>query len=102
MHGEEKVTAYRFDKFAYVTDVSFIPPASMAKLKGLDLLILDALRMYPHEKHFGIEQAINIVSELKPRQALFTHIAHDLEHEKTNNKLPMGIKLAYDGLSVEA
>ncbi|MFQ5714766.1 MAG: MBL fold metallo-hydrolase [Candidatus Scalinduaceae bacterium] len=102
MHGEEKVTAYRFDKFAYVTDVSLIPPASMAKLKGLDLLILDALRMYPHEKHFGIEQAIDIVNKLKPRQTLFTHIAHDLEHEKTNNKLPMGIKLAYDGLSVEA
>ncbi len=100
MHGEEKVTAYRFDKFAYVTDVSGIPSDSMAKLKGLDLLILDALRHFPHEKHFSIEQAINIVTELKPKQTLFTHIAHDVEHEKTNNMLPEGIRLAYDGLTV--
>lgn len=100
MHGREKVTAYRFDKFAYVTDVSGIPSNSMSKLKGLDLLILDALRHFPHEKHFSIEQAINIVSELKPKQALFTHIAHDLEHERTNHKLPDGIRLAYDGLIV--
>jgi phosphoribosyl 1,2-cyclic phosphate phosphodiesterase len=101
MHGEEKVTAYRFDKFAYVTDVSDIPSDSMAKLKGLDLLILDALRHVPHEKHFSIKQAIDIVNELKPKQALFTHIAHDVEHEKTNNMLPEGIRLAYDGLTVE-
>jgi phosphoribosyl 1,2-cyclic phosphate phosphodiesterase len=101
MHGQEKVTAYRFDKFAYVTDVSGIPSDSMDKLKGLDLLILDALRHFPHEKHFSIEQALNIVSELKPKQALFTHIAHDLEHEKTNNMLPDGIRLAYDGLTVK-
>ncbi len=112
IHGQEKVTAYRLNKgadiktsttatFAYVTDVSQIPPDSMAKLMGLDLLILDALRMYPHEKHFNIEQAVEIVAKLKPKQALFTHIAHELEHEKTNNILPMGIKLAYDGLTVE-
>ena len=101
MHGQEKVTAYRFDKLAYVTDVSQIPQDSMDKLKGLDLLIVDALRNIPHEKHFSIEQAISIVSILKPRQTFFTHIAHDIEHEETNSVLPSGIKLAYDGLSVE-
>lgn len=101
MHGEEKVTAYRFDKFAYVTDVSQIPQDSMDKLRGLDLLIIDALRNIPHEKHFSIEQAVNMVSRLKPKQTFFTHIAHDIEHEETNDLLPSGIKLAYDGLSVE-
>ncbi|MFQ5965223.1 MAG: MBL fold metallo-hydrolase [Candidatus Scalinduaceae bacterium] len=101
MHGQEKVTAYRFENFAYVTDVSLIPSDSMDKLKGLDLLILDALRNVPHEKHFSIEQAIDIVNKLKPEQAFFTHIAHDLEHENTNNMLPVGIKLAYDGLIVK-
>ncbi|MCR4290244.1 MAG: MBL fold metallo-hydrolase [Candidatus Scalindua sp.] len=101
MHGEERVTAYRFNKFAYVTDVSQIPQDSMEKLKGLDLLIIAALRNIPHEKHFSIEQAIKIVSMLKPKQTFFTHIAHEVEHEETNNILPSGIKLAYDGLSVE-
>ena len=101
MHGQEKVTAYRFNKLAYVTDVSQIPQDSMDKLMGLDLLVIDALRNIPHEKHFSIEQAISIVSILKPRQTYFTLIAHDIEHEETNNVLPSGIKLAYDGLSVE-
>ena len=101
MHGQEKVTGYRFDKFAYVTDVSEIPQDSMDKLMGLDLLVIDALRNVPHAKHFSIEQAISIVSILKPKQTFFTHIAHEVEHEETNNMLPSGIKLAYDGLSVE-
>jgi len=101
MHGQEQVTGYRFNKLAYVTDVSQIPQDSMDKLMGLDLLIIDALRNIPHEKHFSIEQAISIVSKLKPKKTLFTHIAHDIEYEETNNMLPSGIKLAYDGLSVE-
>jgi len=101
MHGREQVIAYRLDNFAYVTDVSHIPSHSMDKLKGLDLLILDALRMRPHQKHFSIEQAVDVVARLKPKQALFTHIAHEVDHEKTNDLLPEGIKLAYDGLSVE-
>jgi phosphoribosyl 1,2-cyclic phosphate phosphodiesterase len=101
MHGQERVTAYRFNKFAYVTDVSQIPQDSVEKLKGLDLLIIAALRNIPHEKHFSIEQAISMVSKLKPKQTFFTHIAHDIEHEETNNILPSGIELAYDRLSVE-
>ncbi|GAX60719.1 metal-dependent hydrolases of the beta-lactamase superfamily I [Candidatus Scalindua japonica] len=101
MHGQDRVTAYRFDKFAYVTDVSQIPKDSEEKLKGLDLLIIAALRNIPHEKHFSIEQAINVVSTLKPKHTFFTHIAHEIEHEETNNILPEGIRLAYDGLSVE-
>ncbi len=101
MHGQEKVTAYRFDKFAYVTDVSQIPQDSVEKLMGLDVLIIAALRNRPHEKHLSIEQAISVVSKLKPKQTFFTHIAHDIEHEETDKTLPAGIKLAYDGLSVE-
>ena len=101
MHGQEKVTAYRFDKFAYVTDVSKIPQDSVEKLMGLDILIIAALRNRPHEKHLSIEQAISVVSKLKPKQTFFTHIAHDIEHEETDKTLPAGIKLAYDGLSVE-
>jgi phosphoribosyl 1,2-cyclic phosphate phosphodiesterase len=100
IHGQERVTAYRFSKFAYVTDVSQIPQDSVEKLKGLDLLIIAALRNTPHEKHFSIEQAIKMVSTLKPKQTYFTHIAHEIDHEETDKSLPAGIKLAYDGLSI--
>ncbi|GJQ60732.1 MAG: MBL fold metallo-hydrolase [Candidatus Scalindua sp. AMX11] len=101
MHGLEVVTGYRIGNVAYVTDVSHIPTGSLDKLRGLDLLILDALRIRPHEKHFNIEQALDIVAQLKPKQALFTHIAHEVEYDKINGTLPDGIKLAYDGLTVE-
>ncbi len=101
MHGLERVTAYRFKKFAYVTDVSQIPQESVEKLKGLDLLIIAALRNVPHEKHFSIEQATKMVSTLKPKQTFFTHIAHEIEHDETDKTLPAGISLAYDGLSID-
>ncbi|MCP5006375.1 MAG: MBL fold metallo-hydrolase [Planctomycetes bacterium] len=101
MHGSETVNGYRIDDVAYVTDVSHIPPDSMDKLRGLDLLILDALRLRPHEKHFSIEQSLDIVTQLKPEQAIFTHMAHEVDHDQISRTLPEGIKLAYDGLWVE-
>ena len=73
----------------------------MQKLGGLDTLVLGALRHREHPTHFNIDQAIEMVGLLKPRQAFFTHIAHDLEHEETNDYLPENIQLAYDGLQLE-
>ena len=101
MHGRLPVLAYRFDDFAYVTDVNFIPPESMAKLHGLDLLILDAVRPEPHETHFGLYQALEIVEILKPKQALFTHLSHKFDHDEVNSGLPPGVALSYDGQVVE-
>jgi phosphoribosyl 1,2-cyclic phosphate phosphodiesterase len=101
MHGLEAVTGYRIDNVAYVTDVSHIPSESLGKLRGLDLLILDALRIRPHEKHFSIEQALDIVAQLKPKRAFFTHIAHEVDYDQINGTLPDCIRLAYDGLTVE-
>jgi phosphoribosyl 1,2-cyclic phosphate phosphodiesterase len=101
MHGELPILGFRFKNVAYVTDVSEIPPASRALLEGLDLLILDALRHKPHHTHFSLEQALAMVEILKPRRALFTHIAHELGHETTNAGLPSHVRLAYDGLKLE-
>ena len=70
----------------------------MAELKDLDVLILDALRYDEHPTHFNVDQALDVVDELAPKQTYFTHIAHDLEHESTNVALPNGVELAYDGL----
>jgi len=101
IHGNDAVTGYRFNKFAYITDVSEIPNNSLKKLKNLDVLVLGALRYTPHIKHFSIEQALEVVEKIKPGKTYFTHMCHEIEHEETNYKLPSGVELAYDGLEIE-
>ncbi len=99
-HGRYPVLGFRFGNLAYCTDVSEIPDESLELLQGLDVLILDCLRLRPHPTHFNLEQAVAVARRLTPRRTLFTHICHDLEHEATNAMLPPGIELAYDGLHV--
>ena len=94
------VTGYRVGGLAYVTDVSHIPDESMELLRGLDVLVLGALRFRPHPTHMNIEQALAVVEELKPRRAYFTHISHEVEHEAANQLLPPHVRLAHDGLEV--
>ena len=101
LHGRMPVLAFRFADFAYVTDVSEIPPASLERLRGLDTLILDALRAEPHPTHFTIEKALEVVAELRPRRTFFTHMSHSVPHAATERTLPPGVRLAYDGLRFE-
>jgi riboflavin kinase/FMN adenylyltransferase len=105
LHGELEVLGFRFGRAAYLTDFSKVPDSSMALLEGLDELILDALRDIPHPMHQTVEQALALIQQLKPRRAWFTHIAHDLPHSETNERLQkMGyphVQLAYDGLEFE-
>ncbi len=104
-HGDMGVLGYRFGRAAYLTDFSEVPAPSKPLLAGLDDLIVDALRDAPHPMHQTVEQALALVQELQPRRAWFTHIAHDLPHAETNERLrKMGfphVQLAYDGLSFE-
>ncbi|MCC7518735.1 MAG: MBL fold metallo-hydrolase [Verrucomicrobiae bacterium] len=87
--------------FAYYTDCAAVPPSAREGLRGIPLLILDALRHRPHPTHLSIEQALEVVREVRPGRALFTHICHDLDHAATNAALPEGAALAHDGLVVE-
>ncbi|MGH9599605.1 MAG: MBL fold metallo-hydrolase [Terracidiphilus sp.] len=100
MHGERKITGFRFGSAAYLTDVSAIPEPSFALLAGLDVLVLSALRHAPHPSHATVEQAVAWAQRIGARQTWLTHISHDLGHEETNRALPENIRLAYDGLSV--
>jgi phosphoribosyl 1,2-cyclic phosphate phosphodiesterase len=104
-HGEMKVLGFRFGRAAYLTDFSAIPDSSMALLEGLDELILDALRDIPHPMHQTVDQALALIEKLRPRRAWFTHIAHDLAHAETNERLvKLGyphVQLSYDGLQFE-
>src|SRR5213594_637600 len=104
-HGEMEVLGFRFGRAAYLTDFSLLPDSSRPLLEGLDELILDALRDIPHPMHQTVEQALALIQQLKPRRAWFTHIAHDLPHSETNERLLKTghphVQLAYDGLEFE-
>ncbi len=104
-HGEMHVLGFRFGHAAYLTDFNAVPESSLTLLLGLDDLILDALRDTPHPMHVTVAQALEVVAKLRPRRAWFTHIAHDLSHAATNERLrKMGhanVQLAYDGLQFE-
>ena len=100
-HGDYPIEAYRFGSAAYLTDFSSIPDETLAQLEGLDILILDALRHYPHPTHSTLENSLKVVEQLKPRRAYFTHMSHDLPHEATNATLPAHVRLSYDGLKLE-
>jgi phosphoribosyl 1,2-cyclic phosphate phosphodiesterase len=101
LHLKLPVYGFRIGDFAYVTDANYIPPASMEKLKGLKVLVLNALRKEEHISHFNLKQAIEVVQNLQPQKAYFTHISHLLgKHADVSYELPPNIELAYDGLSI--
>jgi phosphoribosyl 1,2-cyclic phosphate phosphodiesterase len=102
MHGPLPVLGYRVGGVAYLTDFSLIPEASKTLLRGLDHLILDALRFAPHPMHSTIAQSLELVRELAPRHAWFTHMSHDVSHAETEAQFPANVRLAYDGLTFEA
>ena len=95
-HGRNPVLALRVNDFAYVTDVSEIPPEARQHLNGLDVLILDAVRFKPHPNHFHFAKAIEVAQEIGADRTYFTHLSHDYDHDKTNAELPAGIQLAFD------
>lgn len=100
-HGKGTVLGFRFGRAAYLTDLSDIPEESRVKLQGLDVLFLDALRHRPHPTHSTVQQALAWVDMLKPQRAFFTHMCHDLAHEKTEASLPPHVRLSYDGLELD-
>jgi len=105
LHGDMEVLGFRFGRAAYLTDFSSLPDSSLALLHALDELIIDALRDIPHPMHQTVDQALALIKKLNPRRAWFTHIAHDLPHAETNERLRNlgydNVQLAYDGLEIE-
>ena len=101
LHGDAQIFGYRFGSAAYLTDFSEIPEESFSQLENLDVLFLDALRHRPHPTHSTVENSLRIVERVQPRRAFFTHISHDLPHQKTNASFPHNVRLAHDGLKLE-
>lgn len=101
IHGRLPVAAYRFNDFAYATDLKTIPPDSMDGLRGLDVLVLDCVRIKPHTTHLCLDEALAMIEDLKPRRAFLTHLNHDILYERDSRLLPDNVRFAFDQLTVE-
>ncbi len=101
IHGKLPVIAYRFNDFAYATDLNFISDETIAGLQGLDVLVLDCVRIKPHSTHLGLNEALEYIERIKPRRAFLTHLNHDVLYARDSDLLPPNVKFAYDGLVVE-
>ena len=102
-HGGLPVLGYRIGSAAYLTDVKTLPPATLDRLEGLDVLVLNALRRRPHPTHLNIDEACALAERLRPRRCILTHISHDMGlHADVSGSLPAGVELGFDGLVAEA
>ncbi|MBG9376301.1 MBL fold metallo-hydrolase [Panacibacter sp. DH6] len=100
-HYKMPVYGFRFGNFTYITDANRIEEPEKEKIKGSQVIVLNALRKEDHISHFTLQQAIDLVQELQVPKAYFTHISHQLgKHDDVSKTLPANIELAYDGLTI--
>ncbi len=100
-HGSLQVFGYRIGDFGYLTDVKTIDTTEIEKLKGIKVLVVNALREEPHQTHFSLQDALDFIHLVKPERAYLTHISHLLGfHEEVQHRLPENVFLAYDNLKI--
>lgn len=100
-HGSVTVYGYRFGAAAYVTDVKSVPDDAVERLRGVRILVLNALFERPHPTHLSIPEAIAVARSIGAERTFLTHLTHRTAHAALARRLPDGIEPAYDGLSVE-
>jgi phosphoribosyl 1,2-cyclic phosphate phosphodiesterase len=100
VHGTISCLGFRVGNFAYLTDVSLIPETTLAKLGGLDLLILDCLRPKPHSTHLHVELAREYARKIGAKKTVFTHMSWELDYGTFKKTLPRGVTPAYDGMKL--
>jgi phosphoribosyl 1,2-cyclic phosphate phosphodiesterase len=101
-HSRFEVTGFRFGRLAYLTDFKSISDEESAKLEGVEVLVVNALRFEPHDSHFSVDDALELIAKVAPKRAYLTHMSHDIGlHCVANLRLTDGVELAYDGLKIE-
>lgn len=101
-HSVFDVTGYRIGDVAYLTDFKRIDDSEIEKLRGVKVLVVNALRFEPHDSHFSVDEALTLVGRVRPHAAYLTHMSHDIGlHAEAEKRLPSGVHLAYDGLKLE-
>ncbi len=102
MHYKMPVLGFRIGNFAYITDAKTIPETSIKLLKGVEYLVINALRKENHLSHFNLTEALAIIKQLGPKQAFLTHIGHQMGlASEVAKELPLNVKLAYDTFTTE-
>ena len=97
-----EVTGYRCGKLAYMPAFKALCEGEIEKLRGVEVLVINALRFKPHDSHFSVDEAWDIIREVKPSKAYLTHLSHEIGlHATSAERLPEGVELAYDGLTIE-
>lgn len=104
-HGRAVTTGLVFrrggrNRFAYMTDCQAVPPEAVEAARGVDVLVIDALRHASHSTHLTVAQAVEAVAQIAPKKTYFIHMCHELGHEETEAALPDDIRLSYDGLRI--
>lgn len=100
-HGNVQVFGYRIQDFVYLTDVKTIDDSELEKLKGIKVLVVNALREEEHHSHFSLQDALDFILLIQPERAYLTHISHHLGfHEEVQKRLPENVFLAYDNLKI--
>jgi len=99
--GAIPVNGYRFGNLAYLTDIKSYDEKIFSYLKGVKKLVISALKEEESKAHLTFEEAIAFAKKIGVEVAYFTHIAHEVDHEKVSQKLPKGFEIAYDGLEIE-
>jgi phosphoribosyl 1,2-cyclic phosphate phosphodiesterase len=101
MHGTWIVHGFRIGPLAYLTDAKHIPDSSMDLLRDAEVLVLNALRERSHPTHLNLDEALEVIDEVRPKRAYLVHLAHDLSHETASANLPEHISVAWDGLTID-
>src|SRR5262249_17445798 len=95
-----KVNGFRLGRFAYVLDIRHYTEAVIEALKGVEVLVLSALRYTTSPSHLSLDEAVAFAEKVGAKKTWFSHVAHELEYEEANQKLPSNIQVAYDGLEI--
>ena len=99
MHYKLPVLGFRIDNFAYITDAKTIEIKEKNKLKNLDLLIVNALRIKEDISHLNLEEALDLINELNPKKAILTHLSHLMgKHQEIKKLIPKNVDIAFDGM----
>ena len=102
IHGSGHALGFRFGNMAYVPDVNHVPEASLSYLKGLDILIVDALRDTPHPSHFSVPETLELIKRLRPKRSVLTNLHTDLDFAELQSRLPSNVEPAFDGMRLDA